>query len=130
MRGSEYFKKYLRGLGKRDDNLLRFIFATFILRPWLTKPIRQIARILAHQVAVCFMRLDQLHTDTLAPLLNTKIGKNDFGEHLIVSEWCSTPNPCPIDQSALSLLFPQILKMRHGCTEDPSQWMFLDIETT
>lgn len=64
------------------------------------------------------------------PLLNAEVETNDFGEHLTVREWYSTPKPCDIDPSALRLLFPPTSRIHDSCVDDPNRWVFLDIETT
>jgi uncharacterized protein YprB with RNaseH-like and TPR domain len=67
----------------------------------------------------------------LAALLEGKAVSNSYGEHLRVRKWFSEPIgfPAPegaVNASALRLLAPG------ACAEvaDPSQWLFLDTETT
>jgi uncharacterized protein len=67
----------------------------------------------------------------LATRLEGKALSNQFGEHLAVRKWFSDPIgfPAPageVNASALRLLAPG------ACAEvsDPSQWLFLDTETT
>jgi uncharacterized protein len=67
----------------------------------------------------------------LAKLLEGKALRNHFGEHMAVRKWFSEPIgfPAPegeLNPSALRLLTPG------ACAEvgDPSQWLFLDTETT
>src|ERR1700719_3610113 len=70
--------------------------------------------------------------DRLAELLGARINRNDYGEHLSLREWYSTPEMCSPDPRSLSLLLPQsadaadFLEM----AIDPEQWLFLDTETT
>jgi uncharacterized protein len=69
--------------------------------------------------------------EELANLLEAKALGNHFGEHLTVRKWFSEPIGLPppegkVSSSALRLLAPG------ACAEvsDPSQWLFLDTETT
>ena len=70
--------------------------------------------------------------DRLAELLGARINRNRYGEHLSLREWYSTPEICSPDRKSLSLLLPS-LPDADECMEfasDPSQWLFLDTETT
>ena len=75
-------------------------------------------------------------SDALARRLGAAIGKNRFGEHLVVQQWFSSPEPCGLNPEALRLLLP--VKPRtpgvppslNERLSDPSQWLFLDTETT
>lgn len=69
--------------------------------------------------------------ERLAQLLEAAASANEFGEHLTVRKWFSEPigHPAPegiVNASALRLLAPQ------ACVTvaNPSQWLFLDTETT
>jgi uncharacterized protein len=69
--------------------------------------------------------------DRLAQLLNAAASANEFGEHLIVRKWFSEPigHATPegiLNASALRLLVPNAC----DAVADPSQWLFLDTETT
>jgi uncharacterized protein YprB with RNaseH-like and TPR domain len=69
--------------------------------------------------------------DRLAQLLNAAASANEFGEHLIVRKWFSEPigHATPegiLNASALRLLVPKAC----DAVADPSQWLFLDTETT
>jgi uncharacterized protein YprB with RNaseH-like and TPR domain len=69
--------------------------------------------------------------DRLAQLLNAAASTNEFGEHLIVRKWFSEPlgHSTPegiLNASALRLLVPNAC----DAVADPSQWLFLDTETT
>jgi uncharacterized protein len=74
--------------------------------------------------------LGRSQDEVLEPLLNAEADTNDFGQHLVVRQWYSTPHPCEIDPRALRLLFPFISGTHNNCAYDPDRWMFLDIETT
>jgi len=71
----------------------------------------------------------------LAEILCARIQRNKFGEHLAVRRWYSEapgdqPSACTpvgeLDASALRLLAPDA----PAAVADPSQWLFLDTETT
>jgi hypothetical protein len=69
--------------------------------------------------------------ELLARLLEAATSTNDFGEHLTVRKWFSEPIGCEppdgaIQESALRLLAPKASEE----LADPSQWLFLDTETT
>ena len=74
--------------------------------------------------------LERSQEETTEPLLNAEVETNDFGEHLTVRQYYSTPKPCEIDPRALRLLFPPTSRMHDNCVDDPHWWVFLDIETT
>ena len=75
-------------------------------------------------------------SDTLALRLGAAVGKNRYGEHLVVQQLFSSPEPCELNPEALRLLFPvksNSPKFAPSPSEhlsDPSQWLFLDTETT
>ena len=69
--------------------------------------------------------------ERLAQLLEAAASANEFGEHLTVRKWFAEPigHPAPegiVNAAALRLLAPQ------ACVTvaNPSQWLFLDTETT
>jgi uncharacterized protein YprB with RNaseH-like and TPR domain len=83
----------------------------------------------------------------MARLTGATVQRNRFGEHLVIRRWYATPEQCllPGDaraQQALSLLLSEnaaaqkqnLKKRRVPCdaalAADPSQWLFLDTETT
>jgi len=72
-------------------------------------------------------------TDTLAGLLGASVVKNRFGEHLTLRQWYSSPEACAPTAQTLRLLLPA--KPRQSASADdrlanPSEWLFLDTETT
>jgi len=75
-------------------------------------------------------------TDPISLLLGGGIGRNQYGEHLAIRNWFSTPEFCPPSLSALELLTkapaPCKRSARHTqeALEDPEKWLFLDTETT
>ena len=92
-------------------------------------------------------------SDLVGRLLGAGIARNDFGEHLAVRNWYSTPEFCQPSEAALDLLsrvtgpsgskaarasgplFPpyreesSALRTRVAL-ENPEKWLFLDTETT
>ena len=91
-------------------------------------------------------------TDLVGRILGAGIARNEFGEHLNIRNWYSTPELIQPSEVALDLLsrsagspnkrsrsmgplFPNIrqesaaLKTR-AALEDPEKWLFLDTETT
>ncbi len=74
--------------------------------------------------------------DTLAQLLGAEIARNRYGEHLAIRRWFSTPGSCEPAPEALDLLLPRdatplgVRRTRSEALADPSQWLFLDTETT
>lgn len=69
--------------------------------------------------------------ERLAQLLEAGASANEFGEHLTVRKWFSEPigHAAPegiVNASALQLLVPKA----SDAVADPSQWLFLDTETT
>ncbi len=82
-----------------------------------------------------------------ARLIGAAVQRNRFGEHLVIRKWFATPEPClntgdERATRALRLLLadqssarnPSSKKRRAPCdmalAADPSQWLFLDTETT
>lgn len=83
----------------------------------------------------------------MARLTGATVQRNRFGEHLVIRRWYATPEQCLHSgderaQKALSLLLSEnaaaqkqnAKKRRAPCdvalAADPSQWLFLDTETT
>jgi uncharacterized protein YprB with RNaseH-like and TPR domain len=83
----------------------------------------------------------------LARLTGATVQRNRYGEHLVIRRWFATPEQCLMAgdkraQEALSLLLAEsaagraqsATKRRPPCDRtlaaDPSQWLFLDTETT
>jgi uncharacterized protein YprB with RNaseH-like and TPR domain len=83
----------------------------------------------------------------MARLTGATVQRNRFGEHLVIRRWYATPEQClhagdERAQQALSLLLSEnaaaqkqnAKKRRAPCdaalAADPSQWLFLDTETT
>jgi uncharacterized protein YprB with RNaseH-like and TPR domain len=83
----------------------------------------------------------------MARLTGATVQRNRFGEHLVIRRWYATPEQClhagdARAQQALSLLLSEnaaaqkqnLKKRRAPCdaalAADPSQWLFLDTETT
>jgi uncharacterized protein YprB with RNaseH-like and TPR domain len=83
----------------------------------------------------------------MARLTGATVQRNRFGEHLVIRRWYATPEQClhvgdSRAQQALSLLLSEnaaaqkqnAKKRRASCdatlAADPSQWLFLDTETT
>src|SRR5712692_9165691 len=67
--------------------------------------------------------------DLLAQFVGATVGRNRYGEHLVVRRWYSTPAACPPTPHALRLLLPE-RDGAHAAACDPAQWLFLDTETT
>jgi uncharacterized protein len=72
--------------------------------------------------------------DALARLLGAGVAKNQFGEHLSVRNWYSTPEfvePLPV---ALDLLArhrdESVSRKTRAALDSPEKWLFLDTETT
>ncbi len=73
----------------------------------------------------------------LARLLGAAVTRNRYGEHLLIRQWYSTPEPCLAENDSraervLRLLLPKAGKSKcdHTLAHDPNQWLFLDTETT
>ena len=81
----------------------------------------------------------QDESDRLAELVGASVARNRYGEHLIARRWYSTPEACEPSPDALRLLLPkgperaasaaQFTPAQHSAAV-PSQWLFLDTETT
>ena len=72
--------------------------------------------------------------DPLGQLLGAGIARNQFGEHLAVRNWFSTPefaDPSPVALELLSRTRDESLSRRtRAALADPAKWLFLDTETT
>ncbi len=79
-----------------------------------------------------------------ARLLGATVGRNRYGEHLVIRRWFPSPEPC-VDSNdarkmcALRMLLPngvgdqhsnRTVRQANALAEDPAQWLFLDTETT
>lgn len=72
--------------------------------------------------------------DSLAHLVGAGVAKNQFGEHLEIRNWFSTPEFEEPSRVALELLSQTrdaaISREARAVLEDPAKWLFLDTETT
>src|SRR5208282_5141493 len=72
--------------------------------------------------------------DSLAHLLGAGVAKNQFGEHLAIRNWFSTPEFSEPSAVALELLSrtrdTEITRRTRVALGDPAKWLFLDTETT
>jgi uncharacterized protein YprB with RNaseH-like and TPR domain len=64
--------------------------------------------------------------ERLAQLLGAACGRNRYGEHLALRRWFSEPAGCEPEPDVLRLIAPDAPEE----AADPSQWLFLDTETT
>jgi len=91
-------------------------------------------------------------TDLVGRLLGAGVARNEFGEHLAIRSWYSTPEFCQPSEVALDLLsrvagpankrahagYPLFAHSREDTSavrmraalENPEKWLFLDTETT
>ncbi|HEX8872171.1 MAG TPA: ribonuclease H-like domain-containing protein [Candidatus Acidoferrum sp.] len=89
-------------------------------------------------------------TDALSRLLGAGIARNQYGEHLSIRNWFSTPEFTEPSATALGLLHrvpgslsktrarrsqrrlshDSLPKPAHAALHDPEKWLFLDTETT
>src|SRR2546422_8667501 len=73
-------------------------------------------------------------SDFLAQLIGAGIGKNQYGEHLSARNWFPSPEFSEASPVALALLShgreEALSRRTRSALEDPSRWLFLDIETT
>ncbi|HUK30232.1 MAG TPA: hypothetical protein VLV89_03900, partial [Candidatus Acidoferrum sp.] len=83
-----------------------------------------------------------------ARLLGATLERNNYGEHLAIRRWFPTPEPCMTSDDtrrtrALKMLLPSVASKASSARNvrpadpsaialagDPSQWLFLDTETT
>jgi uncharacterized protein len=72
--------------------------------------------------------------DEIARLLGAGVARNDFGEHLSIRNWFSTPEFTPPSSMALELLSrtpnESLSRRTYSALQDPEKWLFLDTETT
>lgn len=72
--------------------------------------------------------------DALARMLGAGVAKNQFGEHLSLRNWYSTPEFSEPSAVALELLSRtrdvSLSRSTRTALEDSSRWLFLDTETT
>ena len=72
--------------------------------------------------------------DHLSRILGAGINANRFGEHVVVRNWCSTPEfaePSPVALDLLARHRDEALSRRtRAALADPTKWLFLDTETT
>jgi hypothetical protein len=67
-------------------------------------------------------------------LLGAGVAKNNFGEHLAIRNWFSTPEFSEASSSTLELLSrtrdESLSRKTRAALEDSARWLFLDTETT
>lgn len=72
--------------------------------------------------------------DAIARLIGAGVAKNQFGEHLVLRNWFSTPEFSEPSAIALELLSrsrdAEVSRRTRSALADPSKWLFLDTETT
>jgi uncharacterized protein YprB with RNaseH-like and TPR domain len=72
--------------------------------------------------------------DAIARLIGAGVAKNQFGEHLVLRNWFSTPEFSEPSAIALELLTrsrdAEVSRRMRSALADPSKWLFLDTETT
>jgi uncharacterized protein YprB with RNaseH-like and TPR domain len=72
--------------------------------------------------------------DSLSRLLGAGIATNQYGQHVLVRNWFSSPEFAEISEVSLELLSrnrDETFSMRtRTALADPSKWLFLDTETT
>ena len=72
--------------------------------------------------------------DSLSRLLGADIATNRYGQHVLVRNWFSSPEYSKISDTSLELLSrtrdETLSKRMRAALADPSQWLFLDTETT
>jgi uncharacterized protein YprB with RNaseH-like and TPR domain len=69
----------------------------------------------------------------LSQLLGGVTQRNAYGEHLAVRQWHESPEECALDVETLRFLFPANAEPSAAARRavvDPTQWLFLDTETT
>jgi uncharacterized protein len=75
-------------------------------------------------------------TDPVSLLLGGGIGRNQYGDHLAIRNWFSTPEFASPSPMALKLLTKptgagkKVQRRSSSALEDPEKWLFLDTETT
>jgi uncharacterized protein len=72
--------------------------------------------------------------DSLSRLLGAGIATNRYGQHVLVRNWFSSPEYSEISETSLELLSrgrdEALSRRMRAALADPSQWLFLDTETT
>src|SRR5277367_4813300 len=72
--------------------------------------------------------------DAIARLIGAGVAKNQFGEHLVLRNWFSTPEFSEPSAVSLELLSrsrdAEVSRRTRSALADPSKWLFLDTETT
>jgi uncharacterized protein YprB with RNaseH-like and TPR domain len=72
--------------------------------------------------------------DSLSRLLGAGIATNEYGQHVLVRNWFSSPEYSEVSEVSLDLLSrgrDETLSHRtRAALTDPSKWLFLDTETT
>jgi uncharacterized protein len=72
--------------------------------------------------------------DAIARLIGAGVARNQFGEHLVLRNWFSTPEFSEPSAIALELLSrsrdAEVSRRTCSALADPSKWLFLDTETT
>jgi uncharacterized protein YprB with RNaseH-like and TPR domain len=73
-------------------------------------------------------------TDPISQLLGGGIARNQYGDHLAIRNWFSTPEFVEPSRVALELLSrtrdENISRRTRAALENPEKWLFLDTETT
>jgi uncharacterized protein YprB with RNaseH-like and TPR domain len=71
---------------------------------------------------------------TLGRLLGAGVATNQFGEHLVIRNWFSTPEFIEPSSTTLKLLSrtrdESLSRKTRTALQDPERWLFLDTETT
>src|ERR1700720_4529950 len=72
--------------------------------------------------------------DSLSRLLGAGIATNEYGQHVLVRNWFSSPEFAEISEVSLELLSRNrdetLSRRTRAALADPSKWLFLDTETT
>jgi uncharacterized protein YprB with RNaseH-like and TPR domain len=72
--------------------------------------------------------------DSLSRLLGAGIATNQYGQHVLVRNWFSSPEFAEISEVSLELLSRNrdetLSRRTRTALADPSKWLFLDTETT
>src|SRR5260370_24706716 len=72
--------------------------------------------------------------DSLSRLLGAGIATNQYGQHVLVRNWFSSPEFAEISEVSLELLSRNrdeaLARRTQAALADPSKWLFLDTDTT
>src|SRR5260370_7111137 len=72
--------------------------------------------------------------DSLSRLLGAGIATNQYGQHVLVRNWFSSPELAEFSEVSLELLSRNrdeaLCRRTRAAMADPSKWLFLDTETT